>query len=70
MGIRTGFTVLGVLAIVTLGILFHVNKSQYPPTFATKALFVQLGIWPVPRPQMVTIPAYEFEMGNLSAHCS
>ncbi len=66
IGIRSGFTVLGVLAIVTLGILFHVNKSQYPPTFAAKALFVQLGIWPVPRPQMVTIPAGKFKMGDLS----
>jgi hypothetical protein len=66
MGIRTGFTLLGVLAIATLGILFHVNKSQYPPTFAAKALFMQWGLWSVPRPVMVTIPAGEFEMGDLS----
>jgi formylglycine-generating enzyme required for sulfatase activity len=66
MGIRTGYTVLGLLAIATLGILFHVNKSQYPPTFAAKALFVQLNIWPAPRPAMVTIPAGEFEMGDAS----
>jgi len=62
---RVGYGVLGLLAIVTLGILFHVNKSAYPPTFAAKALFVQLGIWPVSRPQMVTIPAGEFERGDL-----
>jgi formylglycine-generating enzyme required for sulfatase activity len=66
MGIRTGFVLLGVLAIATLGILFHVNKSQYPPPFAAEALFVQWGLWRVPRPKMVTIPAGEFEMGDLS----
>jgi formylglycine-generating enzyme required for sulfatase activity len=58
--------VLGLLIITTLGILFHVNKSQYPPTLAAEALFMQLGLWPVPRPVMVTIPAGEFEMGDLS----
>ncbi len=31
LGIRAGFAVLGLFALVTLGILFHVNKSQYPP---------------------------------------
>ncbi|MCP4984372.1 MAG: SUMF1/EgtB/PvdO family nonheme iron enzyme, partial [Gammaproteobacteria bacterium] len=66
MRIRTGLAVLGLLAMATLGILFHVNNSDYPPTLAAKALFVQLGIWPVPRPLMVTIPAGEFEMGDLS----
>ncbi|MCP4998185.1 MAG: formylglycine-generating enzyme family protein, partial [Hyphomicrobiales bacterium] len=67
MRIRTGYAVLGLLAMATLGILFHVNDNpDYSPTFAAKALFVQLGIWPVPQPLMVTIPAGEFEMGDLS----
>jgi formylglycine-generating enzyme required for sulfatase activity len=65
-GIRTGFTVLVLLAIATLNILFHVNKPQYPLTFAAKPLFVQWGLWPAPRPEMVTIPAGEFEMGDFS----
>ena len=65
-GVRIGYTALGLLAIVTLGVLFHVNKSQYPPTFAARALIVQLGIWPVSRPVMLTIPAGEFERGDLS----
>ena len=64
MRIRTGLAVLGLLAMATLGILFHVNHSDYPPTLAAKALFVQLGIWPVPRPEMVPITAGEFEMGK------
>jgi formylglycine-generating enzyme required for sulfatase activity len=66
MGIRTGLTLLGLLAISTFYILFHANKSQYPPTFAAKPLFVQWGLWPAPRPVMMTIPAGEFEMGDLS----
>lgn len=65
-GLRMGYSVLGLLAIATLGILFHVNKSSYPPTLAAKAMFVQLGIWPLAEPEMVEIPAGEFEMGDLS----
>jgi energy-coupling factor transporter ATP-binding protein EcfA2 len=65
-GFRMAYSVLGLLLITTLGILFHVNKSSYPPTLATKALFVQLGIWPFTKPAMVTIPAGEFQMGDLS----
>lgn len=64
--LRMGYTVLGILLATMLGILFHVNKSQYPPTLATKAIFVQIGIWSVSRPEMVTIPAGEFEMGDIS----
>jgi formylglycine-generating enzyme required for sulfatase activity len=66
MRIRVGFTVLGLLAVAVLGILFHINKSHYPPTLAAKALFVQLGLWPVSQPNMVTIRAGDFEMGDLS----
>ena len=29
-------------------------------------MFVQLGLWPVAKPKMVTIPAGEFQMGDLS----
>lgn len=57
---------LGLLAVATLGILFHVDKSDYPQSLAAKALFVQLGIWPVLEPKMVKIRAGTFEMGNLS----
>jgi formylglycine-generating enzyme required for sulfatase activity len=60
------YCVLGLLSIITLGILFHVNKSSYPPPLAAKALFVQLGIWPVPKPKMIKIPAGEFQMGDLT----
>lgn len=66
MGIRTGYAVLGLLAIAIIGLMIHVNKSQYRLTFAAKALFVQSGILPVPRPEMVTIPVGSFEMGDLS----
>jgi len=65
-GLRIGYCVLGLLSILTLGILFHVNKSSYPPPLAAKALFVQLGIWPVSKPKMVAIPKGKFEMGDLS----
>jgi formylglycine-generating enzyme required for sulfatase activity len=66
MGLRTGLTLLGLLAICIFGFLFHINKPQYPPTFAAKPMFVQWGLWPAPQPEMVTIPAGEFEMGDLS----
>jgi len=66
VGFRIGYAILGLLVVATLGILLHVNKSDYPPTLAAKALCVQMGIWPVPAPKMVTIPAGEFEMGDLS----
>jgi len=65
---RIGYTVLGLLFITTLGILFHVNKSDYPPALATKALFVQLGIWPIAEPKMVTVPDGQFKMGDLSGY--
>jgi len=61
-----GYAVLGLLAMAVLGVLFQVNKSNYPPTLAAKALFVQLGLWPVPLPTMERIPAGEFEMGDLT----
>ncbi len=63
--IRIGSALLGLLALVTIGILFQISGSQYPPTLAVKALLVQMGIWPVPEPEMVTIPEGEFEMGDL-----
>jgi formylglycine-generating enzyme required for sulfatase activity len=63
---RIGYAVVGLLAILVLGVLLHVNKSDYPPTLAAKALFVQIGLWPVSMPKMETIPAGEFEMGDLS----
>ena len=61
---RITYAMLGLLAIAMLGILFHVNKSSYPPTLAAKALFVELGAWPVTPPQMEKIPAGAFEMGD------
>jgi formylglycine-generating enzyme required for sulfatase activity len=47
-------------------IFFQVSNSSYPPALATKALFVQFGLWPVTKPVMVTIPAGEFQMGDLN----
>lgn len=63
---RTGTATLALLGITLLGLLFQINKSDYPPTLAAKALFVQMGIWPVTPPEMVQIPAGEFQMGDLS----
>lgn len=61
-----GYSLLGLLAIAMLGILFQVNQSDYPPTLAAKAMFVQMGFWPVAKPEMEKIPTGEFEMGDLS----
>lgn len=63
---RLGYGMLGLLVIVVLGILFHINKSDYPPTLAARALFTQMGIWPITTPAMEKIPVGEFEMGDLS----
>ncbi len=63
---RIAYTVLAFLSIALLGLMFHVNKSDYPPPLATKGLQVQLGIWSVTKPAMLTIPAGEFQMGELS----
>ena len=63
---RVAYSVTGLLSITFLGILLHINKSFYPPKLAAKALFVQLGLWPLSKPAMVTIPAGEFQMGDLS----
>jgi formylglycine-generating enzyme required for sulfatase activity len=60
------YSLLGLFVITLLGIFFHINKSDYPPSLATKAMFVQLGIWPVTKPAMKPIPAGEFQMGDLS----
>lgn len=62
---RIGVAVLGLLAVGLFTILFKVNQSQYPPLFATKALMVQLGVWPVSRPVMAKIPTGKFEMGDV-----
>ena len=60
------YSLLGLFVITLLGIFFHINKSDYPPSLATKALFVQLGIWPVTKPAIEPIPAGDFQMGDLS----
>ncbi|MDD5266728.1 MAG: SUMF1/EgtB/PvdO family nonheme iron enzyme [Methylococcales bacterium] len=65
-GFRITYSVLGLFCITLLGIFFHINKSDYPPALATKAMFVQLGIWPVKKPAMALISAGEFQMGDLS----
>ena len=64
--LRLGYGALGLLAVAVLGILYHVNDSDYPPALAAKAMFVQLNVWPVDTPEMVKISAGEFEMGDLS----
>lgn len=63
---RGGYAVLGVLLLAGSGIWFHVKDTKYPPTFATYALWVQLGIKSVPLPKMVRIPEGSFQMGDLS----
>ena len=63
---RMAYAFLGVLFAAAVGIFFHVSKSSYPPALASKALFVQLGLWSVTQPAMATIPAGEFQMGDLS----
>ncbi len=65
---RISYAVLGLLVILTLGLLVKVNNSDYPPTLAAKALFVDLGLWPVAEPKMVKILAGEFEMGDLAGN--
>jgi len=63
---RAGYAMLALFGITLLGLLFQISKSDYPPKLAAKALFVQMGIWPVTPPEMVQIPAGEFQMGDLS----
>ena len=63
---RLNYALLSLLVIAMLSVLIKVSKSDYPPTLAAKALYVELGLWPVPKPKMETIPAGEFEMGDLS----
>lgn len=65
-GFRIGNALLGAIAIVALAIFLHVNKSQYPPAFAAKALFVQLDIWPVRAPEMISVDGNAFLMGDIS----
>ena len=64
-GFRIAYSVLGSLFFAGLGIFWHVSKSDYGPKFAAQALFVQMGTWPVPKPNMVIIPVGEFQMGDL-----
>ncbi|MCP3877935.1 MAG: SUMF1/EgtB/PvdO family nonheme iron enzyme [Sulfitobacter sp.] len=66
LGLRTRYSLLGLLVITILGILIQVNNSQYPPALTAKATLVQLGIWPLAEPEMVRIPAGPFERGDLS----
>ncbi|MGF1642587.1 MAG: SUMF1/EgtB/PvdO family nonheme iron enzyme [Thiotrichales bacterium] len=61
---RGGYAGLGLLAVLGLGVFYHVSQTQYPPALATRALLVQIGVWPLTRPRMETISAGEFEMGD------
>jgi formylglycine-generating enzyme required for sulfatase activity len=63
---RAGLAGLGLLAIMGIGLFVHLNKSSYGPALAARALVVELGLWPVPKPKMVTIPAESFEMRELA----
>jgi formylglycine-generating enzyme required for sulfatase activity len=61
---RISYSVLSLLFIITLGILFYLNKSDYSPSLVAKALFVQMDVWPIKEPEMVRIPAGSFKMGD------
>ena len=63
---RMAYSVLGLVCITILGILFYTNNTDYGQALATRAMFVQLGLWPVDEPAMVSIPPGEFQMGDIS----
>ncbi len=60
------YAVSGVGLLLLIGVYAHVSRSAYPPALATKALFVQLHLWPLDEPKMVEMPAGSFQMGDLS----
>ncbi len=61
-----GWAVAGVCLLLGLGLFLHVSRSFYPPALASKALLVQYHLWPLTEPDMVTIPAGAFQMGDLN----
>jgi hypothetical protein len=61
---RAGYIMLGVLLLASIRIWYHLSDTKYPPIFATQCLLVELGIRPVPKPNMVKIPEGSFEMGS------
>ena len=58
------YAVTSVGLLLLLGVYAHVSRSAYPPALATKALMVQLHLWPLDEPKMVKIPAGSFQMGD------
>ena len=63
---HVGWGVLGIGLVLGLGLFFQLSRSSYPPALATKALLVQYHLWPLTEPAMVTIPAGDFQMGDLT----
>ena len=67
---RTLLVLCGFIVIVLTGLYTHISQSEYPPAFAAKAMFVNLGVWPLTPLQMIEIgpdrfnDAGEFEMGD------
>ena len=60
------YAVSGLGLLLLIGVYAHVSRSAYPPALATKALMVQLHLWPLDEPKMVEIPAGSFQMGDLT----
>lgn len=60
----------GLIAVAIVFSLFSIvffnNTSQYPAAVSIKALFMQLGIWPAPKPEMVSVAPGKFMMGDIS----
>jgi len=63
---HVGWAVSAVCLVLGLGLFFQLSRSSYPPALATKALLVQLHLWPLTEPDMVKIPAGDFQMGDLN----
>jgi len=60
------YAVSGVGLLLLMGLFVHVSRSAYPPALATKALMVQLHVWPLAEPKMVEIPSGNFQMGDVN----
>jgi formylglycine-generating enzyme required for sulfatase activity len=69
---RTGLVTVAGVALLALGLFWHVSKSYYPPAQAAVGLMVQLGLWSIDEPAMMRMPPSSpraedllFQMGDL-----